>query len=244
MENNNKNPKIEKGVAIATNNDIYNEDNLFTGAVEQEEIKPQFEDWFKVKIQGIVKSYKIHDNGSIQLKFQEVVEKDIGGVVFNDYEDKSIRITATKPFSNKQGQELVGKSIEVLNVSETAQYKKISEGQYDFNKIERYFYSADNLKVIDKDIENGYQLFKIFELTVKDIAPALKYDQRKRKQVIDKDKSILVYEISNDTLSTLHKITVDGLTFANAQTLKGKDVVVLDLQQFGKNYYCSKIKVK
>ena len=143
MENNNKNPKIEKGVAIATNNDIYNEDNLFTGAVEQEEIKPQFEDWFKVKIQGIVKSYKIHDNGSIQLKFQEVVEKDIGGVVFNDYEDKSIRITTTKPFSNKQGQELVGKSIEVLNVSETAQFKKISEGQYDFKKIERYFFTSN-----------------------------------------------------------------------------------------------------
>lgn len=173
-----------------------------------------------------------------------MVEKDIGGVVFNDYEDKSIRITTTKPFSNKQGQELVGKSIEVLNVSETAQFKKISEGQYDFKKIERYFYSADNIKVIDKDIENGYQLFKIFELNVKDIAPALKYDQRKRKQIIDKDKSILVYEISNDTLSTLHKITVDGLTFTNAQTLKGKDVVVLNLQQLGKNYYCSKIKVK
>jgi hypothetical protein len=241
----NKSPKTEKKVVVnTTNNDIYNEDNLFTGSVEQEEVKAQFEDWFKVKIQGVVKSYKIHENGSIQLKFQEIVEKNIDGIVFNDYEDKSIRITTNKTFTNKQAEDLVGKSVEIINVNETPQYKKIAEGQYDFNKIERYFYSADNLKVIDKKIENEYQLFKIFELTVKDIAPAVKYDQRKRKQVVDKDKSILIYEITNDTLSTLHKITVDGLTFTNANTLKDKDVIVLDLQQFGKNYYCSKIKVK
>lgn len=241
----NKTPKqTQKVVATATNNDIYSEDNLFVGAVEEEQAKQEFEDWFKVKIQGLVKSYKIHENGSLQIKFQQVVEKDIGGIKFNDYEDKSVRITQDKPFTDKQGKDLVGKSIEIIDIDEIAQYKKIGDGQYDFTKIERYFYSANNFKVIDKEIENGYQLFKIFDFKVMDIAPAVKYDQRKRKQVIDKDKSILVYEINNDTLSTLHKITVNGLEFRQAQMLKGKDVVVLDLVQLGKNYYCSKIKVK
>jgi len=240
-----ENIQDKKTVATANQNNIYNEDNLFTGvSSENDEIKQEFEDWFKVKIQGVVKSYKIHKNGSLQLKFQEVIEKTVDGITFNDYQDKSIRITQDKPFTEKFAKDLISKSVEIIDVKESPQYKKISDGQYDFSKVERYFYSADNVKAIDKKVNNGYQLFKIFEFKVKDVVPAVKYDTRKRKQTIDKDKSVLLYEISNDTLSTLHKITVNGLSFVQAQELKDKEVVVLDLQQIGKNNFCSKIKVK
>ena len=50
--------------------------------------------------------------------------------------------------------------------------------------------------------------------------------------------------MENDTLVSLHKIIVNGLNFQKAQTLKGKDIVVLDLAQVGKNYVCSKLKIK
>lgn len=231
-------------VAPTAKADIYNEENLFAGSTSEEEIKQEFEEWFKVKIQGIVKSYKIHENGSLQLKFQEVVEKTVDGISFKEYEDKSIRITQDKPFTEKSVKELLNKAVEIIDVKESAQYKKVAEGEYDFSKVERYVYSADNFKVIDKEIPNAYQLFKIFDFRVKDVIPALKYDMRKRKQTIDKDKAVLLYEISHDTLSTLHKITVNGLTYNQAQDLKNKDIVVLDLQQIGKNNFCSKIKVK
>ncbi len=235
----------DKKTVAPTKANIYNDDDLFVGATSNvEEAKQEFEEWFKVKIQGIVKSYKIHENGSLQLKFQEVEEKTVDGITFDEYEDKSIRITKDKPFAEKFARDLIGKAVEVIDVKETAQYKKIAEGQYDFNKVERYVYGADNIKVVDKRVENGYQLFKILSFTVKDVVPSLKYDVRKRKQTIDKDKSILLYEISKDTLSTLHKIRVDGLTYTQAQELKDKEVIVLDLQQIGKNYFCSKIKVK
>jgi len=225
--------------------DIYNDENLFSGSYDEaEEIKQEFEEWFKVKIQGVVKSYKIHENGSLQLKFQEVVEKTVEGISFNEYEDKSIRITQDKPFSEKFAKELLNKPVEIIDVKESAQYKKIAEGQYDFNKVERYFYSADNVKPLDKAVENNYQLFKIFDFKVKDVIPAVKYDTRKRKQTLDKDKAVLLYEIAHDTLSTLHKITVNGLTYNQAQDLKDKDIIVLDLQQVGKHNFCSKIKVK
>jgi len=239
-----ENIQDKKTVAPTSKANIYSDDNLFVGASNVEEAKQEFEDWFKVKIQGIVKSYKIHENGSLQLKFQEVVENTVDGITFNAYEDKSIRITQDKSFTETFARDLVGKAIEIIDVKETAQYKKISEGQYDFNKIERYFYSADNVKVIDKSVESDYQLFKIFSFKVKDIIPAVKYDTRKRKQTLDKDRSVLLYEITHDTLSTLHKITVNGLAFSQAQALKDKEVIVLDLKQIGKNNFCSKIKVK
>jgi len=240
-----ENTQDKKTVALTSKADIYNDDNLFVGSTSEiEEVKQEFEDWFKVKIQGVVKSYKIHTNGSLQLKFQEIIEKTIDGVTFNDYEDKSIRVTLDKPFTEKFAKELLDKSIEIIDVKEMAQYKKIAEGQYDFNKIERYTYSANNVKIIEKSINSEYELFKIFSLKVKDVIPAVKYDTRKRKQTIDKDKSILLYEISNDTLSTLHKITVNSLIYSKAQKLKGKEVIVLDLHQIGKNNFCSKIKVK
>lgn len=239
-----ENTQDKKTVAPTSKANIYSDDDLFVGASNVEEAKQEFEDWFKVKIQGIVQSYKIHENGSLQLKFQEVVEKTVDGITFKEYEDKSIRITQDKPFIDKFAKDLVRKTVEIIDVKETAQYKKISEGQYDFNKIERYFYSANNIKVIDKSVENGYQLFKIFSFKVKDVLPAIKYDIRKRKQILDKDKSVLVYETTQDTLSTLHKISVNGLAFSQAQTLKNKEVIVLDLKQIGKNNFCSKIKVK
>jgi len=237
----------DKKTATAPNTkaDIYNEENLFAGSYDEaEEIKQEFEDWFKVKIQGVVKSYKIHENGSLQLKFQEVIEKTVDSITFNEYEDKSIRITQDKHFSEKFAKELLDKSVEIIDVKENAQYKKIAEGQYDFSKVERYFYSADNVKLIDKAVENNYQLYKIFDFKVKDVIPAIKYDARKRKQTVDKDKAVLLYEIAHDTLSTLHKITVNGLTYNQAQDLKDKDIIVLDLHQIGKHNFCSKIKVK
>jgi len=228
-----------------TQNNIYSEDNLITGTTEEQSLR-EFEDWFKVKIQGTVKSYKIHDDGSLQLKFQEVIEKTISGTTYNDYEDKSIRIRKpnNKPFLQKEIPDIVGKNVEIIDVTETPQYKKIAEGEYDFNKIENYFYSANNLKVIDKSVSNGYQLFKIFELNVMDVIPSISFDKRKRTQIIEKDKSVLVYQIGNDTLITTHKITVDGLNLTNALQLKGKDIVVLDLVIKGKNHICSKIKLK
>ena len=228
-----------------TQNNIYSEDNLITGTTEEQSLR-EFEDWFKVKIQGTVKSYKIHDDGSLQLKFQEVIEKTISGTTYNDYEDKSIRIRKpnNKPFLQKEIPDIVGKNVEIIDVTETPQYKKIAEGEYDFNKIENYFYSANNLKVIDKSVSNGYQLFKIFELNVMDVIPSISFDKRKRTQIIEKDKSVLVYQIGNDTLITTHKITVDGLNLTNALQLKGKDTVVLDLVIKGKNHICSKIKLK
>lgn len=236
-----------KASAPTSKSDIYNDDNLFIGQNEeqQEAPKKEFEEWFKVKIQGVVTSYRLHDDGSLQLKFQEKVERTIDGITFNDYSDKSIRIRENSTsFNSEEIKKIVGRSVEIINVSERAQYKKLADGEYDFNKIENYFYSADNLKIINKDVENGYQLYKIFEFRVKDITPALLYDARKRKQSIDKSKSILLYEVSNGSLSTLHKIIVDGLTFNQAYELKGKEIIVMDLTQAGKNYYCSKIKLK
>ena len=82
------------------------------------------------------------------------------------------------------------------------------------------------------------------EFRVKEVIPNIKYNMRKKAQVIDKDKSILIYEVENDTLVSLHKIIVNGLSFQQAQTLKNKEVIVLDLAQVGKNYVCSKIKIK
>lgn len=244
MENT-PNTNTDKKHTVATSSNIYNEDNLFSGASNDiEEVKQEFEDWFKVKIQGVVKSYKIHENGSLQLKFQEVVEKTIDGYTFNEYQDKSIRITQEKVFSDKFAKDLLHKTVEIIDIKENAQYKKNPDGQYDFNKVERYTYSADNVKVITAKVDNDFQLSKIFEFNVKDVIPAVKYDMRKRKQTVVKEDAVLLYEVSNDTLSTLHKITVNGVSFTQAQELKGKDIIVLDLQQIGKNNYCSKIKVK
>lgn len=232
-------------VANTSTTNLYDESGLFNGSTtENDEVKKEFEDWFKVKIQGIVKSYKLHDDGSIQLKFQEVVEKSIEGTTYEDYEDKSIRIRKDKAFTDIEAKAFLNKTIESIDVVEKPQYKKISDGNYDFSKVEKYYYSANNVKAIDKKIENDYQLSKIFEFKVINIVPALKYDQRKRTQTIDKTKSVLMYEVQNDTLKTLHKITVQDLTFVKAQELKNKDVIVLDLQQKGSNFFCSKIRLK
>lgn len=232
-------------VANTATTNLYDESGLFNGSTsENDEIKKEFEDWFKVKIQGIVKSYKLHDDGSLQLKFQEVVEKTIGTTTYEDYEDKSIRIRKDKAFTDSEAKAFLNKTVESIDVVEKAQYKKISDGNYDFSKVEKYYYSANNVKLIDKKIENDYQLSKIFEFKVINIVPALKYDQRKRTQTIDKTKSVLMYEVQNDTLKTLHKISVQDLPFVKAQELRNKDVIVLDLQQKGSNYFCSKIRLK
>jgi hypothetical protein len=232
-------------VANTATTNLYDESGLFNGSTsENDEVKKEFEDWFKVKIQGIVKSYKLHDDGSLQLKFQEVVEKTIGTTTYEDYEDKSIRIRRDKAFTDSEAKAFLNKTVESIDVMEKAQYKKISDGNYDFSKVEKYYYSANNVKLIDKKIENDYQLSKIFEFKVINIVPALKYDQRKRTQTIDKTKSVLMYEVQNDTLKTLHKISVQDLPFVKAQELRNKDVIVLDLQQKGSNYFCSKIRLK
>lgn len=227
------------------NNSIYSEDNLITGSIEKnEQLKHEFENWYKVKIQGYVNSYKIHEDGSLQIKFQEEVEKKVENINFVDYQDRSIRIRKKDAFTTKEAQSFIGKNVEILNVEEKPQYKKIVEGQYDFNKIIGYVYSADNINIINIEVENKYQLFKIFELKVKQSTPAIKFDQRKRTQVLDKDNTVLIYEIKNDTLTSLHKIVVKGLSYEKSKSLIGKDIIVLDLQQIGNNNYCSKIKLK
>lgn len=180
-------------VANKATTNLYDETGLFNGSTSEiDEVKKEFEDWFKVKIQGIVKSYKLHEDGSLQLKFQEVVEKTIGTTTYEDYEDKSIRIRKDKPFTDDEVKAFLNKTVESIDVEEKPQYKKIADGNYDFSKVEKYYYSANNVKVIDKKIENDYQLSKIFEFKVINIVPALKYDQRKRTQTIDKTKSVLV----------------------------------------------------
>lgn len=225
-------------------NSIFSEDNLITGAVENNELKQEFENWYKVKIQGLVSSYKIHEDGSLQIKFQEEVEKKVEGITFKDYEDRSVRVRKETAFTEKEALGFVGKCVEILDVEEKAQYKKIADGEYDFSKATGYFYSANNIKVISKQVENNYQLFKIFELKVKQVTPAIKYDKRKRTQVLDKDNAVLIYEIKNETLVSLHKITVKGLSYEKAKSLIDKDIIVLDLQQVGSINYCSKIKLK
>ena len=70
-----------------------------------------------------------------------------------------------------------------------------------------------------------------------------RYGYAGKKDIID-TLGYLIYEVENDTLVSLHKIIVNGLSFQQAQTLKGKEVVVLDLTQVGKNYVCSKLKIK
>lgn len=238
-------PQIKVEVTTPNTTSIYNEDNLFIGEInETNEPKKEFEPWYKVKIQGLVKSYKVHEDGSLQLKFEHKISKSVGGIDFVDLEDKSIRLRKDNGiYSEKEAKNFVGKNVEIIDVSESPVYVKKSDGTYDFGKIERYLYQANNLKVIDKPIES-FELFKIVEFKVKEVIPNIKYDMRKKAQVIDKDKSILIYEVENDTLVSLHKIIVNGLTFQQAQTIKGKEVVVLDLAQVGKNYVCSKIKIK
>ena len=244
MQNSKNNQAEPKEPTQELQNNIYNDENLIVGQVEEQPTR-EFQEWFKVKIQGVVTSYKIHDDNSLQLKFQEVIQKNIGSVSYDDYEDKSIRIRQeNQTFKDKDIKSIIGKTVEIIDITETPQYKKISEGQYDFTKIENYFYSANNLKVINTKVENGYQLFKIFELKVLNAIPSISYDKRKRAQVIDKDKSVLIYQVSNDTLSTTHKIIVEKLPLTTAITLKGKDIVVLDLKIIGKNQICSKIKLK
>lgn len=226
-------------------NSIFSEDNLITGSIESgAQAKQEFENWYKVKIQGLVNSYKIHEDGSLQLKFQEEIEKKINNVSFIDFQDRSIRIRKESPFTVREAQNFIGKNVEILDVEEKAQYKKIAEGQYDFNRITGYVYSANNIKVINKEVESNYQLFKIFEFKVKQVAPAIRFDQRKRTQVLDKDNSVLIYEVKNDTLISLHKITAKGLSYEKAKSLIAKDIIVLDLQEIGSNNYCSKIKLK
>lgn len=226
-------------------NSIFSEDNLITGSIEADvQVKQEFENWYKVKIQGLVNSYKIHEDGSLQLKFQEKIEKKINNISFIDFQDRSIRIRKESPFTAKEAQNFIGKNVEILDVEEKAQYKKIAEGQYDFKRITGYVYSANNIKVINKEVESNYQLFKIFEFKVKQVAPAIRFDQRKRTQVLDKDNSVLIYEVKNDTLISLHKITAKGLSYEKAKSLIAKDIIVLDLQEVGSNNYCSKIKLK
>ena len=235
-------PKIE---AAQNSTSIYDEANLFIGEVnDTNEPKREFEPWYKVKIQGLVKSFKVHEDGSLQLKFEHKISKSVGGIDFVDLEDKSIRLRKDNGiYSDKEAKNFLGKNVEIIDVSESPVYVKKSDGTYDFGKVERYLYQANNLKVIDKPIES-FELFKIVEFKVKEVIPNIKYDMRKKAQVVDKEKSILIYEVENDTLVSLHKIIVNGLTFQQAQTLKGKEVVVLDLAQVGKNYVCSKIKIK
>lgn len=242
-----KKPTTQK-VEVTTPNttSIYNEDNLFIGETnETNEPKREFEPWYKVKIQGLVKSYKVHEDGSLQLKFEYKINKSIGGIDFVDLEDKSIRLRKDGGiYSDKEAKSFLGKNVEMIDVSESPVYVKKSDGTYDFGKIERYLYQANNVKVIEKTIESGFELYKIVEFRVKEVIPNIKYNMRKKAQEVDKEKSILIYEVENDTLVSLHKIIVNGLTFQQAQTLKGKEVVVLDLAQVGKNYVCSKIKIK
>ena len=241
----NKNTQTEqKDLPKQPINTIYSEDNLIVGE-SFDEPKKEFQDWFKVKIQGIVTSYKIYEDNSLQLKFQEVIQKTISGITFDDYEDRSIRIRINNQiFQDKEIKALIGRSVEIVDVKETPQYKKIANGEYDFTKVEKYTYSANNLTVINSKIKNGYQLFKIFELKVFNAIPSISYDKRKRTQIVDKDRSILLYQVKNDTLITTHKIIVENLPLATALTLKGKDIVVLDLKIIGKNQICSKIKLK
>jgi len=229
----------------AVPSDIYKEENLFTGANEEVEVKKEFEPWFKVKIDGKVTSYRLHTDGSLQLKFQQVVDKDISGVKFTDIEDKSIRIRKDSgSYNDKDAKALLGKVVEIINVNEMPVYQKKPNGDYDFNRVERYIYSANNVKVIEKNIPSGFELFKIIEFKVKEVIPALKYDQRQRKQTIEKEACILIYENTEETLTNLHKITCKGLSYNQALELKDKDIVVLDLTIIGKNYFCSKIKLK
>lgn len=240
-----KKPTTQKG-EVTPNTSIYSEDNLFIGETnDTNEPKREFEPWYKVKIQGLVRSYKVHDDGSLQLKFEHKINKSIGGIDFIDLEDKSIRLRKDAGiYSDKEAKSFLGKSVEIVDVSESPVYVKKSDGTYDFGKIERYLYQATHVKVIDKTIESGFELFKIVEFRVKEVIPSIKYDMRKKAQVVDKDKSILIYEVENDTLVSLHKIIVNGLPFQKAQTLKGKEIVVLDLAQVGKNHLCSKLKIK
>ncbi|MCD8545297.1 MAG: hypothetical protein LRY52_10790 [Sulfurospirillum cavolei] len=248
MENTIEKKPITQKVEVTTPNttSIYNEDNLFIGEInETNEPKREFEPWYKVKIQGLVKSFKVHEDGSLQLKFEYKINKSIGGIDFVDLEDKSIRLRKENGiYTTKEAQNFLGKTVEIIDVSESPVYVKKADGTYDFGKIERYLYQANNVKVIEKTIESGFELYKIVEFKVKEVIPNIKYDMRKKAQVVDKEKSILIYEVENDTLVSLHKIIVNGLTFQQAQTLKGKEVVVLDLAQVGKNYVCSKIKIK
>ena len=248
MENTIEKKPITQKVEVTTPNttSIYNEDNLFIGEInETNEPKREFEPWYKVKIQGLVKSYKVHEDGSLQLKFEYKIQKSVGGIDFVDLEDKSIRLRKDGGiYTDKEAKNFLGKNVEIIDVSESPVYVKKSDGTYDFGKIERYLYQANNVKVIDKTIESGFELYKIVEFRVKEVIPNIKYDMRKKAQVVDKEKSILIYEVENDTLVSLHKIIVNGLSFQQAQTLKGKEVVVLDLTQVGKNYVCSKLKIK
>jgi len=241
-----KKPTTQKGEVTSNITSIYDESNLFIGETsDTNEPKREFEPWYKVKIQGFVKSYKVHEDGSLQLKFEHKINKSIGGIDFIDLEDKSIRLRKENGiYSEKEAKSFLGKSVEIVDVSESPVYVKKSDGTYDFGKIERYLYQATHVKVIDKTIESGFELFKIVEFRVKEAIPSIKYDMRKKAQVVDKDKSILIYEVENDTLVSLHKIIANGLPFQKAQTLKGKDIVVLDLAQVGKNYVCSKLKIK
>lgn len=239
MENKKENTQ---NTNIKTDTSIYNEENLISGAVENEP-KQHFEKWYKVKIEAVVKSYKLHDDNSLQLKFQEEIQKDIGGVKFTDYEDRSIRIRREKKFTQKEAEDFLNKTVEIVDIEEMPQYKKTADG-YDFSKVIDYYYSADNVKIIDKKVENNYQLFKVFELKVKQATPSITYNQRKRTQELDKKNSILIYEITNDTLISLHKITVRDLSFNKAKSLIGKEIIVLDLEQKGNYNFCSKIKLK
>jgi hypothetical protein len=246
MENLDKKSISPKGEVAPQSTSIYNEENLFIGEAHLEnEVKKEFEPWYKVKIQGLVKSYKVHEDGSLQLKFEHKLQKSVGGIDFDDLEDKSIRLRKEGGvYSDKEAKNLLGKHVEVIDVSESPVYMKKNDGTYDFNKIERYLYQANNVKVIDKTIENGFELYKIVEFKVKEVIPSIKYDMRKKAQMVDKEKSILIYEVENDTLISLHKIIVNGLSFQHAKTLKGKEVVVLDLALVGKHYVCSKLKIK
>lgn len=241
MENKKENTQTQN---IKVDNSIYSEDNLITGAIDNSEVKQEFENWYKVKIEGLVKSYKLHEDGSLQIKFQEEIQKEVDNVKFTDYEDRSIRIRKKNPFTPKEAEQFLNKAVEIVDIEEKPQYKKIADGNYDFSKPIGYFYSADNIKVINKTVENNYQLYKVFELTVKQVTPAITYNKRARKQELDKKNSVLIYEIQNDTLTSLHKIIVKGLSYQESAKYIGKDLVVLDLNQKGTQNYCSKIKLK
>ena len=143
-----KKPITQKVEVTPNTTSIYDEANLFIGETDEtNEPSMEFEAWYKVKIQGAIKSYKLHEDGSLQLKFEHKIQKSVGGIDFIDLEDKSIRLRKDSGiYTDKEAKNFLGKTVEIVDVSESPVYVKKSDGTYDFGKIERYLVDPEKVK--------------------------------------------------------------------------------------------------
>lgn len=202
----------------------------------------EYTPFYDVKMQGILDSYVMQEDGSTQLLFEETIQIDINGTLLPKLVQHSVRLRASKPLMKPELEALKGTTIEVNDVEEIKNYKKIEEGVYDFDKVESISFVASSYKKITVEVEGNFKLFRMFEIEkVANVSPETEFDFKKKKTLLKKDVCLVQYYVLKGTKKSLHNIRVNGLDYKNGLELLGKKVKVLDYKD-GKTPTCTRIE--